>query len=175
MLTGERILLRARWPEDVEVLQAGLYDDVETRVRADSRPWRPISPGSDASPYSVSDPSPDVAVFSVVEREFGDLAGEALLWQIDTHNRSAHLGISLLPGFRGRGLATDVLRLLCHFGFDTLGLHRLQLETLSDNEPMLRAARAVGFQEEGVRRDGGWASGAFRDETVLGLLSTDPA
>ncbi len=50
-----------------------------TRVQADSRPWRPIPAGSPASPYAVSEPGDDLACFSVVELDSGELAGEALL------------------------------------------------------------------------------------------------
>ena len=58
----------------------------------------------------ASDPTDDAACFSVVQLADDELAGEALLWGIDLHNRSAHIGISLRPAFRGRGLGTDVLR-----------------------------------------------------------------
>ncbi|WP_369185501.1 GNAT family N-acetyltransferase [Streptomyces sp. Y1] len=173
MLQGAHITLRARHEADVPVLQAELYDDVETRARADSRPWRPVPPGAAHSPYAVSGPSPEVACFSVVETATGELAGEALLWGIDAHNRTAHLGISLRPGHRGRGLAVDTVRVLCHYGFVVLGLHRLQLETLADNTPMLRAAAGAGFTVEGTLRRSAWVYGAFVDEVVLGLLAEE--
>ncbi len=133
MLRGDRVGLRARYQADVPVLHSELYDDVVTRSRADTRPWRPINPGSAASPFAVTDPTDDAAVFSVVELAGDDLAGEALLWNIDPHNRTAHLGISLRPAFRGRGLGTDVVRVLCTYGFAVRGLHRLQVDTLADH------------------------------------------
>lgn len=173
MITGERTGLRARHEADVPVLQAELYDDVATRSRADSRPWRPVPPGSPHSPYVVAAPSDDAACFSVVELESDELAGEALLWGIDTHHRSAHLGVSLRPGFRGRGLGTDVVRALCRYGFSVRGLQRLQVETLAGNAPMIAAATAAGFTAEGRLRRSAWVLGAFADEVVLGLLAEE--
>jgi RimJ/RimL family protein N-acetyltransferase len=173
MLRGEKVDLRSRRDADVAVLHAELYDDVPTRSRADSRPWVPLSADSTVSPYRAAEPAADVAVFSVVERAGGELAGEALLWGIDLHNRVAHLGVSLRPGFRGRGLSVDVLRVLCRYGFGTRGLHRLQLETLADNQPMIKAATRVGFTHEGTLRGGAWVDGAFADEVVLGLLAPE--
>ena len=174
MLRGTRAALRARREEDVLTLHAGLHDDVETRARADSRPWRPVPPDPELSPYRVRGPADDAAVFSVVDLGEGEaLAGEALLWDIDVHNRSAHLGVSLLPPFRGRSLGGEVVRLLCRYGFAVRGLHRLQVETLVDNEAMLRAAAGAGFVPEGVRRAAAWVSGAFVDEAVLGLLAQE--
>ncbi|MCW2869090.1 GNAT family protein, partial [Actinacidiphila oryziradicis] len=150
MLRGNKIGLRARYESDVPVLHSELYDDVATRSRADSRPWRPIAPGSAASPYAVADPGDEAACFSVVSLENDELAGEALLWGIDTHNRSAHLGISLRPEFRNRGLGVDVVQVLCDYGFAVRGLHRLQIETLADNTAMIRAASRAGFTQEGT-------------------------
>lgn len=173
MLRGDRVGLRARHQADVPVLHSELYDDVVTRSRADTRPWRPINPGSVASPFAVTDPTDDAAVFSVVELTGGDLAGEALLWNIDPHNRTAHLGISLRPAFRGRGLGTDVVRVLCTYGFAVRGLHRLQVDTLADNAAMIAAAVRVGFVLEGTLRRSAWVHGEFVDEVVLGLLATE--
>lgn len=173
MVHGDKIGLRARHETDVPVLHSELYDDVATRSKADSRPWRPIAPGSTTSPYTVSDPTDDAACFSVVQLADDELAGEALLWGIDLHNRSAHIGISLRPAFRGRGLGTDVLRVLCHYGFVIRGLHRLQVETLADNATMIRAAVRSGFVREGTLRRATWVHGDFADQVVLGLLATE--
>ena len=173
MLTGELVGLRARHVEDVPVLQSGLYEDVATRSRADSRPWRPIPLDSPASPYAVRDPADDVSAFSIVELSSRQLAGEALLWGIDSHNRSAHLGLAVLPEFRRRGFGIDTTRVLCHYGFITLGLNRLQVETVADNEPMIQAATRAGFRSEGLLRRSCWANGSFLDEMILGQLSEE--
>lgn len=164
--------LRARHDSDIPVLHAELYDDVATRVRADSRPWRPIPPGP-GSPYAVTVPDHYAACFSVVELATGELAGEALLWNIDLHNRAAYIGISLLPAFRGRGLGTDAVRVLCRYGFAIRGLHRLQAGTLASNDAMIAAASRAGFAREGTLRHSAWVNGDFTDEVILGLLATE--
>ena len=174
MLRGDRVILRARRDEDVAVLDAGLYNDVPLYVRASARPWRPLPPGSPDSPYAVRrDESGSSAVFSVVEIASDQLAGSAGLSGIDQHGRSGHLGLGLLPAFQGKGLGTDVVRVLCSYGFDILGLHRLQLETLPDNDGMTGAARRAGFTQEGRFREAAWINGQFADEVVFGLLAAD--
>jgi RimJ/RimL family protein N-acetyltransferase len=171
VLRGEKVELRAREEADIAVLHAELYDDVATRSRSDSRPWRPLAADSSESPYRVREERDDAACFSLVERAGGELAGEALLWGIDLHNRNAHIGISLRPGFRGRGLATDALAVLCRYGFETRGLHRLQLETLADNVPMIKAAERAGFALEGTLRRAAWIGGTFADEVIFARLN----
>jgi RimJ/RimL family protein N-acetyltransferase len=174
MLRGEKVGLRARREEDVPILLDELYNDVAMRSRADGRPWRPLPPGSANSPFAVGESRDDLVAFSVVELAGDELAGEAILWGIDLHNRTAHLGISLRPAFRGRGFGTDVVRVLCHYGFAVRGLHRLQVDTLADNAAMIKAATQAGFVLEGTLRGAAWVTGAFLDEVVLGRLAPDP-
>ncbi|MFI8003423.1 GNAT family N-acetyltransferase [Streptomyces sp. NPDC086010] len=170
MLRGSKVGLRARHEDDIPVLQAELHDDVVNHSRAQSRPWRPVTPGSDRSHFVVDDDEEGLVQFSVVRAADGTLAGSAALWGIDTHNRSAHIGLGLLPSARGQGLGADVVAVLCHYGFVVRGLQRLQIETLSDNTAMLRAAERNGFVREGVLRSSAWVMGEFLDEVLLGLL-----
>jgi RimJ/RimL family protein N-acetyltransferase len=175
MLRGELTVLRARREDDARILHADLYEDPGTWVRSDTRPWVPV-PFGPASPHWPSEDAPsmtDAAIFAVAELASGDLAGEALLWGIDLHNRSAHIGISLRPAFRGRGLGADAVRVLCRYGFATRGLHRLQMETLSDNQAMIAVADRLGFTREGTTRDSGWVNGKFADDVIFGLLDSE--
>ncbi|WP_172381763.1 GNAT family N-acetyltransferase [Streptomyces sp. MNP-20] len=173
MLRGNKVGLRARHEDDMPVLHAELHDDVANQARSDTRPWRPITPGSKESPFAVDDKEQRHATFSVVELEGGTLVGDAVLWNIDQHNRSAHIGLGLLPTSRGKGYGTDVVGVLCHYGFVVRGLHRLQIETLADNAAMLRSAERNGFVREGVLCSSAWVMGEFVDEVLLGLLARD--
>ena len=172
MLRGERIGLRARVEADVPVLRAELYDDVTTTNRAYPHPWRPISPAPDA-PYGVVAPSDTRHPFSIVALETDELLGHASVWGIDVAHRLGHLGIGLLPTARGRGFAGDVIRTLCYYGFVVQGLHRLQVDTLADNEPMIRTAVRCGFVHEGRTRASAWFEGRFIDEVIMGLLDSE--
>jgi RimJ/RimL family protein N-acetyltransferase len=175
MLHGELVLLRARAADEARILHTELYDDVESWVRSDTRPWLPavFGPGS---PYWPGEDPPgpgDPAVFAVAELATGELAGEALLWDIDLHNSCAHLGIALRPGCRGRGLGRDAILVLCRYGFEIRGLHRLQLETLADNDAMIAIASGLGFTREGTIRGSSWVNGRWADDVIFGLLDTE--
>ncbi|MFF7358537.1 GNAT family N-acetyltransferase [Streptomyces filipinensis] len=173
MLRGTKVALRARHEDDIPILRAELYDDVVNSSRADGRPWRPISSSSKDPRLVVDDTEQGHVPFSVVELDGGTLVGTATLWGIDNHNRCAHIGLGLLPSCRGKGYGTDVVGVLCHYGFVVRGLQRLQIETLSDNAAMLRSAERNGFVREGVLRSSAWVMGEFLDEVLLGLLVQD--
>ena len=176
MLRGEIVGLRAQQDSDIEVFETELLNDAETRMRSDSRPWRPVAPGSPDSPYREQAPRGDQSAtvpFSAVELATGELVGNALLWGIDLHNRNAHLGISLRPAFRGKHLGTDIVRVLCRYGFAIRGLHRLQVDTLADNDAMIGAATRAGFVLEGTLRQEAWVNGSFADGVILGQLASE--
>ena len=173
MLTGTKVGLRARREEDIPVLLAELYDDPITGARADGSPWRPLSPGTKDPRLAADDTPEDRVQFSVVELEGGTLVDTASFWGIDNHSRSAHIGLGLRPSTRGKGYGTDVVAVLCDYGFKLRGLHRLQIETLADNHGMLRAAERNGFVREGLLRSSAWVLGEFLDEVILGLLAED--
>ena len=178
MLRGELTGLRARAGDDAEILHAELYEDAEEWVRGSARPWTPLAAGP-RSPYAVREDDEhkrvleEGAEFSIVELASGDLAGACTLWGIDTHNRSGHIGIELRPAFRGRGLGLDAVRVACRYGFSILGLNRMQLETLADNNAMIAVAEKAGFTRAGTLRRASWINGAFGDDAVFGLLAEE--
>jgi RimJ/RimL family protein N-acetyltransferase len=171
VLHGELTGLRALTDNDIEVFETELLTDVETRIRATGRPWLPVAPGAPDSPYRQDQDRVAVVRFSVVELATGDLAGEAVMSGIDLHNRHAEIGLVLRSAFRGRHLGTDVVRVLCRYGFWVRGLHRIQITTLADNHAMVAAAVRAGFVLEGTSREVAWVDGGFADGVTLSLLS----
>jgi hypothetical protein len=83
MLRGEMIGLRALQDADIEIFETELMNDVFTRVRSDARPWRPVAPGSADSPYRNAVEPGTTVRFSVVELAASELAGEAVMYEID--------------------------------------------------------------------------------------------
>jgi RimJ/RimL family protein N-acetyltransferase len=170
VLRGELTGLRAPTDSDIEVFETELLTDVETRIRATGRPWLPVAPGAADSPYRKAE-DPSAIRFSIIDLATGELAGEAVMTGIDLHNRHAEIGLVLRPAFRGRHLGTDVVRVLCHYGFSVRGLHRIQITTLADNHAMIAAAVRTGFVLEGTSRDAAWVDGGFADGVTLSQLS----
>jgi RimJ/RimL family protein N-acetyltransferase len=175
MLRGERVGLRAVTPDDVAVFEAEIFGDVELWMIASGGPWtpRPIERAQARHESESADDDPSKVRFAAQELATGELAGNAQLWGIDTHNRSAHLGFTLRPSFRGRGLGADTIRTLCDYGFRVRGLNRLQVDTLASNTPARKASEAAGFVLEGELRANSWVDGEFVNEVQLGLLASE--
>ena len=172
MFLGEKVGLRARVEADVAVLRRELYDDVATFTRASGQAWKPMRPDAPGGAYSLKGADEDgrAVEFSVVGRESGELVGSCGLWVIDQHNRSADLGLGLLPAYRKRGFGLDTVRTLTRYAFDVLGLNRIGLETMAENAAMRATAEKAGFRPEGVKRSAIWVEGAFHDSALYSQL-----
>jgi RimJ/RimL family protein N-acetyltransferase len=74
---------------------------------------------------------------------------------------------------RGRGVATDALKLASRWGFRQLGLQRLELVTDPANEASQRVAEKAGFRREGLLRSYLQLPNGRRDVVMFSLLAEE--
>jgi RimJ/RimL family protein N-acetyltransferase len=110
--------------------------------------------------------------FAIVEGEA--FLGLALAPRIDRETRTAELGYVVSPTARGRGVATEALRLLTDWSFSALGALRLELLINVENEASKRVAERCGYQREGVLRSLHVKQGLRGDTEIWSRLPTDP-
>lgn len=66
--------------------------------------------------------------------------------------RSAFLGYKLDSAYCGQGYMTEAVALLTKYGFQQLGLHRIEANVMPRNKASLQVLRNNGFEEEGVAK-----------------------
>jgi len=84
--------------------------------------------------------------------------------------RSAALGYCLDDAAWGHGYATEAVRALLQWAFDTLDLNRVQAETDTRNVASARVLEKNGFVREGTLREDCVVNGEVSDSWVFGLL-----
>ena len=90
------------------------------------------------------------AIFAIA-----DPTSDAYLGAMDLRlhpDRSGEVGYHVAPWARGRGVGRAGLRLVCRWGFDVLGLQRIEWQAAVGNDASRRMAEAVGFVVEGTCR-----------------------
>ena len=101
----------------------------------------------------------------------GKLVGEVQLANIDWRTRTATLGAGIArTSDRGSGYGTDAVRVILQYGFEELGLFRVEADTAEFNSPGRRLLEKLGFREEGVRRKALYRGGRRWNRVVHGLL-----
>ena len=106
--------------------------------------------------YALADAEARVAAWrDGSEYPFGIFDGGALLGcvglnRIDRAARCANLGYWIGEAQRGRGLATRAAAWTAAYGFQTLGLARIEIVVLPHNTASLRVAENIGARREGI-------------------------
>lgn len=125
MLRGERVLLRAVEPEDLDLMYI---------IENDAEMWQY---GSSNVPYSsyalrrfIEETSNDIfrdgQLRLVIERrEDGVAVGFIDLQDFDAINNRAEVGMAIVPEAQGKGYAKEALMLLCQYAGQRLHLHLL--------------------------------------------------
>jgi ribosomal-protein-alanine N-acetyltransferase len=85
----------------------------------------------------------------------------------------AEMGYDLDPAFWGKGIMTEALSAIIQFGFDQMGLHRIEVLISHHNKRSQQLIRRLGFKREGVLRDHYFIEGRFSDDVIFSLLKEE--
>jgi RimJ/RimL family protein N-acetyltransferase len=172
-LYGPDVYLRATTPDDAEQFH-DLWNDPETHLLVGQVPFVPISPdwvrtrldtGAKTEPDRTGD-----AWLAAVARADDTVLGIAGLWGFVPFLGYAHVGISLRPSVRAAGHGSQIVPLLCRYGFRFRALRRIELETFATNTAMRTVAERSGFVHEGTMRGRGYDGDGYVDVVTYGLL-----
>jgi [ribosomal protein S5]-alanine N-acetyltransferase len=173
-LRGELVALRFVSERDIPETLIAHQDDPQLHVQlGEDRPPSGAELGRRAELAAAERAAGVRAALAILTDDSEDCCGQIDVHGVDWEHERASLGIWVAPGSRRKGLARAALRLAADWLFSANGLRRVQLLTEPGNEPMLRAARAAGFTEEGVLRSYGRERGGRVDLVVLSLIPAD--
>ena len=100
----------------------------------------------------------------------GEVVGTSMIFLIDRVHRRAEIGFAVLREQWGKRIVSRVIPPLIAFGFERLGLHRLEAVVEPHNTPSLLALQRCDFRQEGVLRQRSFKNGSFQDEVILAIL-----
>jgi RimJ/RimL family protein N-acetyltransferase len=110
------------------------------------------------------------APFAIVDPGGGALLGSISLLRFAWEHARGEVGYWLGSSARGHGHATRAVRLICAWGFEALGLERIDLLAATGNPASLDVAERAGFTREAVLRS--YMRGTYerQDMVAFGLL-----
>jgi ribosomal-protein-alanine N-acetyltransferase len=104
----------------------------------------------------------------------GCIGLHGIVWQFRAirYDR-AELGYWLAPAEWGKGIATEAATHVVRWGFETLGLHKINVMCLEDNEGSRRVIENVGFRFLCKLEDDGWRDGRWHAHLRYELLASE--
>jgi len=108
--------------------------------------------------------------FAIIDPATNELLGSVSLNQFNRDHRFANVGYWVRRGRMGQGIAPAAVRLAARFGFEELGLQRLEIVVAVGNERSQRVAEKVGAQREGVLRNRLLIADQCHDATMYSLV-----
>ena len=112
--------------------------------------------------------------WAVIWHEDGEpsdkMIGTCGFTRFDYSNNSAEIGYVINPEFRGRGIAGEAARRVIRFGFDELGLNRIEAKYMDGNVASRKVMEKIGMKYEGTMRGSLKIGGEYRDVGVCAML-----
>ncbi len=112
--------------------------------------------------------------FGIFDRRNGEefLGGVGLNF-INRVHQFGNLGYWVRTSAAGKGIASKASRLVARFGFEEIGLHRIEILAAVSNIASQRVAEKIGAVREGVLRKRLVIRGESQDAVMFSLISED--
>lgn len=115
-----------------------------------------------------------VSVFGIENIENQCLIGITTLRDINFFNRSAEFSIFIGDiEYRGKGFSNNATSQTLRFGFFKMGLNRIYLKVLEENESAIKLYQTTGFVKEGLLRSSVFKNNCFKNEIIMAILKDE--
>lgn len=173
VLETERLILRPMRVSDA-------YDMYEYASRSDVTEyllWSPHTSFFQTKEYLSYIEARYAAVefydWAVTLKETGKMIGTAGFTRIDSSSDLGEIGYVLNPQYHGMGVATEAASRVVRFGFDNLGLNRIEAKFMKGNDASLAVMRKLGMSFEGYLRDYMLVKGRYRTIGICSILKNE--
>ena len=137
-------------------------------------PWAEIQDSIDfINESNDSMRSQESLILGVYLKPTGELAGKCMLFSYHKESRRAEIGFGLDRSCWGKGYIIEAGEALIQYGFNSLGLRRIEAEIDPDNQPSAKALEKLGFSREGLLRQRWEVNGTISDSAMYGRLVSD--
>lgn len=101
------------------------------------------------------------------------VAGRIGLHYINHQNKIASIGYWLGEQYQGRGIITASCKKLVTYGFNILGLNRIEIKCGTGNYKSQAIPERLGFKKEGIIRQGELVNDTFIDLCLYSMLKQE--
>ena len=168
------VTLRGWTPDDVPWLVEACQDPEIPRWTVVPSPYTEADARSFVAMQADRRTTGEAAPFAIASAADDAPFGSIEITLHDWRNGRGEVGYWIAAPARRRGIALRAVALVSRWGFETLGLARLELLAEPENTGSQRLAERAGFRREGVLRSYRVMKGRRVDFVVFSLLPADP-
>jgi RimJ/RimL family protein N-acetyltransferase len=173
-LTGKRLVLRRLKLSDAE----DIYQNINSR---DIVKWLSNIP----YPYSMDDAVRFIRkehyrlekekshTFGITLKQKDRVIGVISLFNMDYKNRKAEIGYWLGKRYWNQGVMREAVKLILHFGFKVIKLHRIYAGLFERNTASKKVLEKSGFKLEGKLKESRFRGRKWHDELRYGILCSE--
>ncbi|MBQ2729517.1 MAG: GNAT family N-acetyltransferase [Clostridia bacterium] len=103
----------------------------------------------------------------------GHMIGTCGFTTIDEANLCGEIGYVVSPRYHNHGIATEVVSRVIDFGFNTLGLNRIECRYMIGNDASRRVMEKVGMTYEGTLRESMYVKGRYVSVGICSILRSE--
>lgn len=166
----ESVILRPTRSEDGPRIAAWLAQDRSLRGNGGSPvSYLGVKEIEEKFPGILSSTNPPVVALEIEKQE--GLHIGSLRMSLDLRNRVGTLTSIYIAGeHRGGDYAAQALRSLLGFSFDSLLLHRVEIQLPETSKKALALCESCGFKVEGTKRESFFDGQGFRNHILIAIL-----
>ncbi|WP_377890824.1 GNAT family N-acetyltransferase [Alkalihalobacillus sp. R86527] len=103
----------------------------------------------------------------------GELAGTIGFNEINRTHDYATIGYWLGEKHQKKGIVTEACKAILEYGFQTIGLNRIEIRAATENKKSRGVPERLGFTKEGLVRQVEKVNGEYVDHVVYGMLKNE--
>ncbi|MFC6634072.1 GNAT family N-acetyltransferase [Microbulbifer taiwanensis] len=153
-----------------------IFSDPEVMRYWNTAPWVGTQDARDfANDSNNSMLRKESLVLGVYLSSIGELAGKCMLFDHDEESKRAEIGFGLDRRCWAKGYISEAGEGLIQYGFNSLGLRRVEAESDPDNQASARSLEKLGFYQKGLLRQRWEINGNVTDSALYRRLAIDPS
>ena len=110
--------------------------------------------------------------WAICNKETDEMVGTICYWRLQKEHHRAEIGYNLLPDYHGKGIASEAMKSVLDYGFNTMYLHSIEAQVNPHNENSIKLLMRHHFVKEAHFKENYCWNGKFLDTVVFSLLKS---
>ena len=173
VLETERLVLREMVKNDAPVYYKMRTDDIVMRY-LDKDKCASLEVAESFTEKLIEErKANDNINWAICNRETDEMIGNICFCRLEKEHHRAEIGYNLLPDSHGKGIASEAMKSVLDFGFNTMNLHSVEAQVNPHNVNSIKLLKKHHFIKEGHFKENYCWNGKFLDTVVFSLLKSN--